>query len=221
MGHLESRSSVLSSKLEVLADLEETVRQFIAKHEEKRELWYPSEFLPANPDDLNDSVITELRDRARGLPRFCTRRVHDQYPHRRRPPPFSPPYRGGTRDKDVLGSLEQALDGGGRPARQHPPGLRPRRAVPEFLRPRGTPVQIHPERLLPAVGRRPVQALHLHDVPGARNADLASQHGETRRRAGAPPRRGHAEDRAGRVTPLRVLHERFPRDPRARPQPGA
>ena len=63
-----SRSTAFRSKLEVLADLEDTVRQFMAKHEEKRDDWYPSEFLPAGPDDLNDAVITELRDRARGLP---------------------------------------------------------------------------------------------------------------------------------------------------------
>jgi acyl-[acyl-carrier-protein] desaturase len=68
MSSLVSRSSTFCSKLEVLADLEDTVRQFMAKHEEKRDNWYPSEFLPAGPDDLNDAVITELRDRARGLP---------------------------------------------------------------------------------------------------------------------------------------------------------
>jgi len=58
----------LSSKLEVLADLETSVRDFMARHEEKRDDWLPSEFLPAGPEDLNDRLIAELRERARGLP---------------------------------------------------------------------------------------------------------------------------------------------------------
>ncbi len=56
------------SKLEVLADLEPVVAEFIKQHQSKRELWFPSEFLPAGEQDIDDKMIADLRDRARGLP---------------------------------------------------------------------------------------------------------------------------------------------------------
>lgn len=55
-------------RFEVLADLESTVKEFIGTHEEKRDLWFPSEFLPSGETDHNDKCIAELRDRAHGLP---------------------------------------------------------------------------------------------------------------------------------------------------------
>lgn len=68
MGALPAGVRRLTSKLEVLADLEPAVRDFMARHEAKRDEWLPSDFLPAGPDDRNDALISELRDRARGLP---------------------------------------------------------------------------------------------------------------------------------------------------------
>jgi len=38
------------------------------QHQSKRDLWFPSEFLPAGEKDLDDKLIAELRDRARGIP---------------------------------------------------------------------------------------------------------------------------------------------------------
>ena len=58
----------LASRFEVLADLEQSVKGFIEKHETRRDLWFSSEFLPAGQTDLDDVSVDELRDRARGLP---------------------------------------------------------------------------------------------------------------------------------------------------------
>ncbi len=57
-----------ASKLEVLADLEPVVRDLIEKHESKRELWFPSELLPADEGQYNEKETAELRDRARDIP---------------------------------------------------------------------------------------------------------------------------------------------------------
>jgi acyl-[acyl-carrier-protein] desaturase len=57
----------LTAKLEVLADLEPVVAEFIASHETKRDNWLPSELLPAGSNDRDVSFLEELRDRARGL----------------------------------------------------------------------------------------------------------------------------------------------------------
>lgn len=57
-----------ASKLEVLADLEPAVDEFMNTHETKREVWFPSEFLPAGAGDSNEPALADLRDRARGLP---------------------------------------------------------------------------------------------------------------------------------------------------------
>ncbi|HET6273108.1 MAG TPA: acyl-ACP desaturase [Bacteroidota bacterium] len=56
------------SKLEVLTDLESLVKEFIEKHQAKRDLWFPSEFLPAGEHDLDENTVRELRTRARGIP---------------------------------------------------------------------------------------------------------------------------------------------------------
>ena len=58
----------IAFKLEVLVDLESVVRDLLEKHESKRELWFPSEFLPADEGDLREREIAELRERARGVP---------------------------------------------------------------------------------------------------------------------------------------------------------
>ena len=57
----------LTAKLEVLADLEPVVAEFIESHEAKRDAWLPSDLLPAGSDDRDVSFLEELRDRARGL----------------------------------------------------------------------------------------------------------------------------------------------------------
>lgn len=57
----------LRKKYEVLSDLEGAVNDLLAKHLSKRELWYPSEFLPANQGTDNDKQIAELRKRAAGI----------------------------------------------------------------------------------------------------------------------------------------------------------
>ncbi|HTP12068.1 MAG TPA: acyl-ACP desaturase [Bacteroidota bacterium] len=58
-----------ASKLEVLSDLEPVVKDLIVKHESKRELWYPSDLLPADQDHaIDEQTLAELRDRARDIP---------------------------------------------------------------------------------------------------------------------------------------------------------
>jgi acyl-[acyl-carrier-protein] desaturase len=62
-------SKSFASKLEVLVDLEDTVKDLIAKHELKRELWYPSDLLRADQDNyVDEKRLAELRDRARAIP---------------------------------------------------------------------------------------------------------------------------------------------------------
>jgi acyl-[acyl-carrier-protein] desaturase len=62
-------SKSFASKLEVLADLEPVVKDLIAKHETKRELWYPSDLLPADQDNyVDEQKRAGLRDRARSIP---------------------------------------------------------------------------------------------------------------------------------------------------------
>ena len=55
------------AKVEVLADLEDVVRELMESHESKRILWFPSELLSAAPDTDPDRHITELRRRAEGV----------------------------------------------------------------------------------------------------------------------------------------------------------
>lgn len=54
-------------KYDVLRDIEGAVRDLISRHLSKRELWYPSEFLPADEGTDNDKQIAELRKRAEGV----------------------------------------------------------------------------------------------------------------------------------------------------------
>ena len=55
------------AKVEVLADLEEEVRELMVAHESKRILWFPSELLSAEPDTDPDKHIRDLRRRAEGI----------------------------------------------------------------------------------------------------------------------------------------------------------
>ena len=65
----KTKSKTFASKLEVLLDLEDVVKDLIAKHEAKRELWYPSDLLPADQDNyVDEKKLAELRDRARAIP---------------------------------------------------------------------------------------------------------------------------------------------------------
>ena len=56
-----------SAKFEVLNDLEPVVKDLMEKHETKRDLWWPSEILPADQGEDYDKFYRELRDRARGV----------------------------------------------------------------------------------------------------------------------------------------------------------
>lgn len=57
------------SKAEVLAALEDKVKEWMDAHLSKRKLWFSSDFLPAdekNSDD-DENVISKLRERVRGI----------------------------------------------------------------------------------------------------------------------------------------------------------
>ncbi len=64
---IDSPEIRLQEKYEVLRDLEGTVRDLISRHLSKRELWYPSEFLPADQGTRNDREMSDLRKRAEGI----------------------------------------------------------------------------------------------------------------------------------------------------------
>ena len=61
------QSGCLREKYEVLMDLEDSVREMISRHESKRELWFPSEFLPADQGTDNEKELVRLRKRAEGI----------------------------------------------------------------------------------------------------------------------------------------------------------
>jgi acyl-[acyl-carrier-protein] desaturase len=58
----------LLSKVEVLKDLETKVRELMSVHEEKRELWFPSELIGPGPDECPETHRAELKKRAEGIP---------------------------------------------------------------------------------------------------------------------------------------------------------
>jgi acyl-[acyl-carrier-protein] desaturase len=58
----------LASKFEVLKDLEPRVRELMDRHEQKRELWYPSDLIDPQPDTCPDTHYAALRKRAEGIP---------------------------------------------------------------------------------------------------------------------------------------------------------
>jgi acyl-[acyl-carrier-protein] desaturase len=68
MGIATEPTRELCSKLEVLQDLEEKVRELMGIHERKRELWFPSDLLGPAPDEDPDAHFAELRSRDGGLP---------------------------------------------------------------------------------------------------------------------------------------------------------
>jgi len=57
------------SKVEVLNTLELKVKEWIESHIEKRNLWYSSDFLPADEknDDDKEKAVGKLRERAKGI----------------------------------------------------------------------------------------------------------------------------------------------------------
>jgi len=56
------------SKVEVLRDLESTVRAMMEEHEKKRQLWFPSDLIGAAPDEDPLLHRAEMRKRAAGIP---------------------------------------------------------------------------------------------------------------------------------------------------------
>ena len=65
---LTHAARVFHSKIEVLEDLEERVRELMEAHEQKRLLWYPSDLVGPHPGESPDGHIEQLRERARGIP---------------------------------------------------------------------------------------------------------------------------------------------------------
>ncbi|MBI2620192.1 MAG: acyl-ACP desaturase [Ignavibacteriales bacterium] len=61
------KAKSLSAKIEVLRDLESLVKDLISKHEAKRDLWWPSEILPADQGKDDEEFYRTLRKRARGI----------------------------------------------------------------------------------------------------------------------------------------------------------
>ena len=68
MGITTDPSQELAVKIEVLKDLEGTVRELMEAHERKRDLWYPSDLLEPEPDTNPDAFRTKLRAQAEGIP---------------------------------------------------------------------------------------------------------------------------------------------------------
>jgi acyl-[acyl-carrier-protein] desaturase len=68
MGIATEPARELYSKLEVLQDLEQKVRELMEAHERKRELWFPSDLLGPAPDEDPEAHLAELRARAEGIP---------------------------------------------------------------------------------------------------------------------------------------------------------
>jgi acyl-[acyl-carrier-protein] desaturase len=68
MGIATEPERELYSKLEVLQDLEEKVRELMEIHERKRELWFPSDLLGPAPDEDPDAHVAQLRAQANGIP---------------------------------------------------------------------------------------------------------------------------------------------------------
>ena len=69
MGIATDPERELASKVEVLQDLEEPVRELMEAHERKRELWFPSDLLaPRSPTSARTSSSSDLRARPTGIP---------------------------------------------------------------------------------------------------------------------------------------------------------
>lgn len=61
--------SEIQSKIEVLSNMEEKVKEWINVHLGKRKLWFSSDFLPADEknDENQSAAINKLRSRVRGI----------------------------------------------------------------------------------------------------------------------------------------------------------
>lgn len=70
MGITEAAREIFS-KIEVLKDLEGKVKELMEIHEQKRELWYPSELIGPGPGECADTHLATLRKRAEGIPDFA------------------------------------------------------------------------------------------------------------------------------------------------------
>ena len=68
MGIATDPARELYSKIEVLQDLEDVVRELMEIHERKRELWFPSDLIGPTPDECPDTHIAKLRQQAAGIP---------------------------------------------------------------------------------------------------------------------------------------------------------
>ena len=68
MGIVTDPARELHSKIEVLEDLEDTVRELMEVHERKRELWFPVDLVGPAPDECPDTHLAALRARAEGIP---------------------------------------------------------------------------------------------------------------------------------------------------------
>jgi acyl-[acyl-carrier-protein] desaturase len=66
---IESLQTDTANKTEVLNHLEKKVKEWIESHVAKRNLWFSSDFLPADEkmNDDQESNITNLRNRSRGI----------------------------------------------------------------------------------------------------------------------------------------------------------
>jgi acyl-[acyl-carrier-protein] desaturase len=68
MGIATDMARELASKIEVLKDLEEPVRELMEAHERKRDLWFPADILGPQPESSPDDFTRKLRDQASGIP---------------------------------------------------------------------------------------------------------------------------------------------------------
>jgi acyl-[acyl-carrier-protein] desaturase len=68
MGIATDPTRELYSKIEVLEDLEDIVRELMEIHERKRELWFPSDLVGPAADECPETHITKLRQQAAGIP---------------------------------------------------------------------------------------------------------------------------------------------------------
>jgi acyl-[acyl-carrier-protein] desaturase len=68
MGIITDPARELYSKIEVLQDLEDRVRELMEIHERKRELWFPSDLIGPSAGESPDTHLSNLRAQAAGIP---------------------------------------------------------------------------------------------------------------------------------------------------------
>lgn len=71
----ETEEMHIQQRTETLREMEPVVKKLMDQHLDKRILWFSSDFLPANEQDNgqdngqdNEHILSQLRDRARGIP---------------------------------------------------------------------------------------------------------------------------------------------------------